>query len=143
MTVWLVNGAGLAVLGFIVWWFWLSRPASKKAASEAAVGSSLTRGPRLDPIGGVIDILVDHGVYAPARIEVPAGKALTLRFLRHDASPCAEKVVFDSLGITEDLPLGKPREVRLPPLPPGDIEFTCQMKMYRGTLVAALTRPKK
>ncbi len=125
MTVWLVNGAGLAVMGFFVWWFWLSRPASKKAAS------------------GVIDILVDHGVYAPARIEVPAGKALTLRFLRHDASPCAEKVVFDSLGITEDLPLGKPREVRLPPLPPGEIEFTCQMKMYRGTLVAALTRPKK
>lgn len=123
MTVWLVNLAGLAAVAFIVWWFWLSRPASKKAAS------------------GVIDILVDHGVYTPARIEVPANRAVTLRFLRKDASPCAEKVEFDALGISEDLPLGKPREVRLPPLPPGDIEFTCQMKMYRGTLVVTPVRP--
>lgn len=123
MTVWLVNLAGLAVIAFIVWWFWLSRPASKKAAS------------------GVIDIVVDHGVYTPARIEVPAGKPVTLRFLRRDASPCAEKVVFDSLGISEDLPLNKPREVWLPALVPGELKFTCQMKMYRGTLVATAARP--
>lgn len=121
MTAWLVNVAGLALLVFIVWWFWLSRPASRKAA------------------GGVIDILVDHGVYTPARIEVPANQPVTLRFLRQDASPCAEKVEFDALGISEDLPLGKPREVHLPPLPAGEVEFTCQMKMYRGTLVAAGT----
>lgn len=123
MTVWLVNLAGLAVIAFIVWWFWLSRPASKKAAS------------------GVIDIVVDHGVYTPARIEVPAGKPVTLRFLRRDASPCAEKVVFDSLGISEDLPLNKPREVWLPALVPGELKFTCQMKMYRGTLVVTAGRP--
>ncbi|MEK6550224.1 MAG: cupredoxin domain-containing protein [Pseudomonadota bacterium] len=122
MTVWLVNLAGLAVIAFIVWWFWLSRPALKKVAS------------------GVIDIVVDHGVYTPARIEVSAGKPVTLRFLRQDASPCAEKVVFDSLGISEDLPLNKPREVRLPPLPSGELEFTCQMRMYRGTLVVAAAR---
>jgi plastocyanin domain-containing protein len=115
-----INLAGLVLIAFIVWWFWLSRPASRKAASD------------------ILDILVDHGVYTPARIEVPAGKAVTLRFLRRDASPCAEKVEFDALGISEDLPLGKPREVRLPPLPAGEVEFTCQMRMYRGTL---LVRP--
>lgn len=26
MSVWLVNLAGLALILFIVWWFWLSRP---------------------------------------------------------------------------------------------------------------------
>ncbi len=119
MAHWLINLAGLAAIVFIVWWFWLSRPATKKAASD------------------VIDILVDHGVYTPARIEVPAGKPVTLRFLRRDVSPCAEKVVFDALGISADLPVNEPREVQLPPLPPGEIEFTCQMRMYRGTLVIA------
>lgn len=124
MTAWLVNVAGLALLVFIVWWFWLTRPVSRKAT------------------GDIIDILVDHGVYAPARIEVPANHAVTLRFLRRDASPCAGKVVFDALGISEDLALDKPREVRLPPLPPGEVEFTCQMKMYRGTLVFSDARPR-
>ncbi len=124
MTAWLVNVAGLALLVLIVWWFWFSRPVSKKAT------------------GDVIDILVDHGVYTPARIEVPAGKSVTLRFLRRDASPCAEKVVFDALGISEELPLGEPREVRLPPLARAEIEFTCQMRMYRGTLVIADTQPR-
>lgn len=122
MSTIIVNLAGLLLIVFIVWWFWLSRPRSKKA------------------VGEVIDILVDHGVYTPARIEVPADRAVTLRFLRRDASPCAEKVVFDALGISADLPLGESREVRLPPLPPGELEFTCQMKMYRGTLVVVATR---
>lgn len=33
---------------------------------------------------GVIDVIVDAGVYVPARIEVVAGKPVTLRFLHKD-----------------------------------------------------------
>jgi plastocyanin domain-containing protein len=122
MSAWLVNLGGILLIGFIVWWFWLSRPASQKAASD------------------LIEIVVENGVYTPARIEIPANRAVTLRFLRKDATPCAEKVVFDALGITEDLPLGQPRDIRLPPRPPGEVEFTCQMQMYRGTLVVSVDR---
>jgi plastocyanin domain-containing protein len=88
---------------------------------------------------GPIEIIVDNGVYTPARIEVPAGQPVTLRFVRKDPSPCAEKVLFDDLGISADLPLGKPVDVTMTPPRPGEYEFTCQMRMYRGTLVARAT----
>ncbi len=115
----LINLAGVAVMAAIVWWFWLSRPRAQRASGA-----------------GAIEIVVDGGVYTPARIEVPAGKPVTLRFLRKDASPCAEKALFDDLGVSADLPLGKPLDVTVTPLNPGEYEFTCQMRMYRGTLVA-------
>jgi len=117
MTALLVNIGGVLAIGLIVWWFWLSRPKALHAAS------------------GVIDIVVEGGVYTPARIEVVAGQPVRLRFLRKDPSPCAEKVLFDDLGIAADLPIGQPVELTITPRQAGDYVFTCQMQMYRGTLV--------
>ena len=118
MTTVLVNIAGLVVAGLIVWWFWLSKPKPQRAAS------------------GVIDIVVDAGVYTPARIEVAVGQPVTLRFLRKDPNPCAEKVLFDELGVSADLPVGQPVELGITLPQTGEYAFTCQMQMYRGTLVA-------
>ena len=117
MSAWAVNVAGLVLVGLIVWWFWLSKQKTQRAAS------------------GVIDVLVEGGVYTPARIEVAASQPVTLRFLRKDPSPCAEKVLFDDLGVSADLPIGQPVELTLTPKEPGEHAFTCQMQMYRGTLV--------
>jgi plastocyanin domain-containing protein len=82
-----------------------------------------------------VEVLVDNGVYTPARIEAAAGKPVTLRFLRKDPSPCAEKVLFDDRGASAELPLNKPVTATLTPAKPGEYEFTCQMRMYRGTPV--------
>jgi plastocyanin domain-containing protein len=114
----LVNLGGVLAIGLIVWWFWLSKPKALRVAS------------------GIIDVIVEGGVYAPARIEVAAGQPVTLRFLRKDPSPCAEKVLFDDLGIAADLPVGQPVELTITPKASGEYAFTCQMQMYRGTLVA-------
>jgi plastocyanin domain-containing protein len=119
MNAWAINLAGIVVMALIVWWFWLSRPQARQVSGT-----------------GAIEIIVDNGVYTPARIEVPAGKPVTLRFLRKDPSPCAEKALFDDLGISADLTVGKPLDVIVTPPQPGEYEFTCQMRMYRGTLVA-------
>jgi plastocyanin domain-containing protein len=118
MNAWLVNFAGLALIAMIVWWFWLSKPKLRKAA-----------------VNEPIEIIVDNGVYTPARIEVPLGKPVTLRFIRKDASPCAEKVLFDDFNISSDLPVGRPYDISFVPDKSGEHEFTCQMRMYRGSLV--------
>jgi plastocyanin domain-containing protein len=114
----IVNLVGILLAIAIVWWFWLSKPKAQRVAGNAP-----------------IDIVVDGGVYTPARIEIAAGKPVTLRFLRKDPSPCAEKVLFDDLGIAADLPVGQPVELTITPKTSGEYAFTCQMQMYRGTLV--------
>jgi len=118
IAVWSVNLAGVVLVGLIVWWFWLSRPRAARSAGT-----------------GPVEVLVADGVYTPARIEVAAGQPVRLRFLRRDPSPCAEKVVFADLGMSADLPVGEPVELALGAPPPGEYGFTCQMQMYRGTLV--------
>lgn len=123
MIAWIINIAGLILICLVIWWFWLSKPAAQRATG---------RGP--------IEIVVDNGVYTPARIEVPAGQPVTLRFLRKDASPCAEYVVFDGLGVNTQLPVNQPFDLTVTPPIPGEYEFTCQMRMYRGQLVARSVR---
>src|SRR5690606_28097330 len=105
----LINIAGVALIALIVWWFWLWRP---KALAQVQ--------------RGVVEILVDQGVYSPARIEIPAGQPTTLRFVRKDPSPCAEQVLFDQLGLSTELPMNKPRDVVVKPNQPGRYEFSCQ-----------------
>ena len=112
-----VNLLGFALIGLIVWWFWLSRPRAAHAGSAP------------------LTVTVADGVYTPAHIEVRAGEPLVLRFVRNDPSPCAEKVVFAALNVSAELPVGKPHDVHLPPLAPGEYIFTCEMQMYRGSIM--------
>ncbi len=119
MTDLLVNAIGVALIGLILWWFWLAGPRAQRIAAT-----------------GAIEILVDDGVYTPASIEVPVGRPVILRFVRKDPNPCAGQVIFGSLGISADLPMGKPRDISLSLDEAGEYEFSCQMGMYRGRLLA-------
>lgn len=123
MNLVIVNSAGLIAIGLIIWWFWLSKP---RARAETGAKP--------------IEIIVDQGVYTPSRIEVPVGRPIILRFLRKDASPCAEKVLFEDFGIAVDLPVNEPTDVVIIPKAAGEFEFTCQMQMYRGQLIAKAKR---
>jgi len=108
----------LVLIVFIAWWFWLYQP--KQQGVDAS---------------GMIDIMVDHGVYTPAMIKVKAGEEITLRFTRKTATPCAAVVVFADLNISHELPLNQAYDIHLPPLDAGEYDFTCEMGMYRGRLV--------
>ncbi|MAR93231.1 MAG: cupredoxin domain-containing protein [Pseudomonadota bacterium] len=111
-----INLAGLALIGFIVWWFWIYQPPGQAVTEDNIL------------------ILVDDGVYQPAHLTLPAGKPVRLSFLRKDASPCAESVIFPTLDISQRLPTGQTKTIALPALEPGKYPFHCQMQMYRGSL---------
>lgn len=112
----IINLIGLSLIALIVWWFWIKKPQSFQASSA------------------VIEIIVENGVYTPARIEVKSGQTVKLSFVRKDPSPCAEKVIFDKLNLSFDLPINKPVLVTIKPEQAGEYTFTCQMKMYVGSL---------
>lgn len=115
----LVNLFGLALIGLIIWWFWLYRPEQVDADSAA------------------ITVRVEHGVYQPAHIHLTPDQASVISFERVDESPCAEMVLFPDLEISESLPVKRVKTIRIPPLKPGEYEFHCQMQMYRGKLIVA------
>ncbi|NIV49390.1 MAG: cupredoxin domain-containing protein [Gammaproteobacteria bacterium] len=121
MDVVLVNVMGLALIWLIVWYFWLS----STAGTAAAVTTTGTQEA----------LVVVSGGYSPDTIRVEAGRPVRLIFERREADPCSERVIFDSLGVTADLPEGEAVPVDFTPTEPGDHEFTCQMGMLRGKVI--------
>ena len=117
----IVTLSGLAVITWIVWYFWLWRGESV-AAQPAA--------------GGVqeIDVTV-RGGYQPASIVVKAGQPVRLNFTRREASTCGEEVIIPAFGKRAHLPENQTVMVEVKPEKPGEYEFTCGMSMYRGKLI--------
>lgn len=112
----IVNIMGIALIVWIVWWFWLYREKTSLQSSDDLV------------------VVVDNGVYQPSHISLPAKQSATIQFLRKDPSPCAETVVIPKLQFSATLPLNKTKRIQLPALEQGEYDFHCQMQMYRGKL---------
>ena len=115
MAMWWVNLSVVALIGLIVWWFWLFKP--REVAAQDVV------------------VRVENGIYQPARIRLPAHRASALFFERIDPSPCAEVVLFPDLEVSQTLAVGHKTRIALPALEPGEYPYHCQMQMYRGVLV--------
>ena len=106
--------------------------ASIGAAPLIAMTASAEEPPS-SPAVREIEIVVDGG-YKPARVAVPEGERVRLKFLRKDSSPCTREVVFASLGIRRELPTGVPVVIEIPAQGPGEIPFACGMNMIRGVI---------
>jgi plastocyanin domain-containing protein len=117
----IVTLTGLAIIGWIVWYFWLWKGDSVSARSAAS---------------GVqeIDVTVKGG-YQPATIVAQAGQLLRLNFTRRESTPCGEEVVLPDFGKRAHLPQDKTVHIEVTPERPGEYEFTCGMNMYRGKLI--------
>ena len=97
---WMVVAGGLALIGWINWYFFLARP---KAVSAEAVG-------------GLQDVeVVVEGGYQPADIRVKAGIPVRLRFDRRETSSCSEEVVLPDFGIKRFLPARRTTAVEFVP----------------------------
>ncbi len=118
----IVTTAGLAVIAWIVWYFWLWK-------GETVTAQVKEKGVQ------EIDVTVKGG-YQPASIVVKAGQPVRLNFTRREASTCGEEVVIPGFGKRAHLPQDKTVPIEIVPEKPGEYEFTCGMNMYRGKLIA-------
>lgn len=80
-------------------------------------------------------ILVKKG-YSPDRIIVQCGRPVRFEFFREEKSACSEMVIFPDFQKSAMLPVGKSVVVELPPMEEGIYDFTCQMGMYKGKVIA-------
>lgn len=118
---WVVTIMGLLLIAGIAWFFW----GSKKSGSQAEVSASGYQEATIRVKGG----------YTPDVIVVQSGKPVRLEFVREEKASCSEMVVFPDFQKSVMLPVGKKVTVELLPNRAGSYPFTCQMGMYRGTLI--------
>lgn len=118
MMLLLTNFVGLSLIALIIWWFWLHKTPGVPANMQ-----------------DIVVIKVANGVYQPSYIQATVNHPIILRFIREDASPCAAVVVFNTLNLSQELPLQKATDISLTIKTVGEYEFTCQMGMYRGKLL--------
>lgn len=106
------------------------QPSAVAEASPAVL--SLAEG---TPVNGRIEIRIKAEGYEPASIRTKKGQPLVLVFFRADANNCGEEVVFPSLNIRHQLPVGQRIEVTVTPTT-DELRFTCGMGMYKGKIIA-------
>jgi plastocyanin domain-containing protein len=115
-----VNLAGVALIAWIVWYFWLYRKEGVHVAEVAGMQE--------------VPITVKGG-YDPDVIVVKRGKPVRLLFNRQESSLCSETVIFDKLHRSAKLPEGETVAIEFTPQEAGEIPFQCQMGMLRGKLI--------
>jgi len=116
-----VNLAGLALIAFIVWFFWLVKARGVKAALTSA--------------GYQEQMVLVKGGYTPDVIVVERGKPVRLNFVRQESASCSEMVLLPAFNRSVKLPEGETVAVEFLPAEPGEYEFACQMGMFRGRLI--------
>lgn len=117
----LVTGLGLALIVFLVWFFWLKRAQGTRAAKTS---------------GGYQEAMIlVKGGYTPDVIVVDKGKPVRLNFRREESASCSEMVVFPDFDKSAKLPTGETVAIELLPHEAGEFEFSCQMGMFRGRLI--------
>jgi len=116
-----VDVVGLALIAFIVWFFWLVKVKGVKAALTSS--------------GYQEQMVLVKGGYTPDVIVVERGKPVRLNFVRQESASCTEMVLLPAFEKSARLPEGETVPVEFLPRDPGEYEFACQMGMIRGKLV--------
>lgn len=93
--------------------------------------------PAATPQAPAFSIVVTEKGFEPPDVKVPAGRPVTLRFLRKAARTCATEVVMELGGkkLVKDLPLDQPVELQLT-FPRGRTSYACAMDMIHGMVTA-------
>jgi plastocyanin domain-containing protein len=115
---------GLALIAFVLWYFFGEREAVSAQVNESGVQE--------------IKVTVKGG-YSPDVIVVRQGKPVRLQFYRDETASCSEQVIFGDFGIAKDLPAFKTTPIEFTPDKTGEFNFACGMNMMRGKVIVEPT----
>lgn len=118
---WVVIFAGIAVIAWVNWWFFLARRPAAAAVTGAGGAQEVT-------------ITVQAG-YAPSEVKVKRGLPVRLIFDRQETSGCSEEIVIPDFAVRRFLPAFQKTTIELTPKQAGSFEFTCGMSMLHGKLI--------
>jgi plastocyanin domain-containing protein len=118
---WIVTAAGLALIAFIVWFFWLKRSTGFYATETSS--------------GYQEAMILVKGGYTPDTVIVRRGRPVRLNFRREETASCSDKVIFADFQKSAELPTGETVPVEFLPKEPGEFAFGCPMGMFRGRLI--------
>lgn len=121
MTRILVLIVGLAIIGFILWWFFGKHQVAQATATVSADKQK-------------VDVEVNGG-YSPEVITLKKGVPAVLNFTRKDASSCLDRVVFSDFGINQELPQNEKQTVEIDTSKSGEYQWACGMDMFHGKLI--------
>ncbi len=116
----LVVIGGVALIVFVLWYFF-----GEREAAAATVGESGTQEIKVTVRGG----------YSPDVIVVKQGIPVRLNFYRDETSSCSEQVVFGDFGIAKDLPAYQNTPIEFTPEKEVEFTFACGMNMLSGKLI--------
>lgn len=119
-TEWAVVIGGVALIAFVLWYFFGEREAVAAQAGESGVQE--------------IKVTVKGG-YSPDVIVVKENQPVRLDFYRDETASCSDQVIFGDFGIARDLPAFKTTSIEFTPSKAGEFSFVCGMNMMRGKLI--------
>lgn len=106
----------------------VASPTRDVQSQESAVRASST------PTGIQEATVIVEKSYQPGRVIVEAGQPVRLHFQRHNPSICFDRLLLPDFNLAVDLAPSQTTTVEFTPKAPGEYQFTCGMKMYRGVI---------
>lgn len=112
---------GLALIGFIVWWFFGKH---EQKAGTATIKQNKQKAK-----------IVVNGGYTPATVVFKQGIPGQVNFEMHDSTACLSHVVFDKLGVNADLTKKPVTSIKIPTDKKAEYDFACGMNMFHGKVI--------
>ena len=111
----------LILIAFIVWWFFGKH--TESAGKSTIVNDEQTA------------TIVVNGGYSPSTVILKKGIPAQVNFDMHDSTACLSHVVFEQLGVNEDLTKQKITTINIPTDKAQTFNFACGMDMFHGKVI--------